>query len=158
MGRAIRRFVAGDDANLITAINEVCSEGRWMSTRRYEPTTAWTHALLQPNCSHHSLLVVEANQALVGWCRLFPIQSCNGFQPEASLGIGLVQPYRDRGIGTSLLHESLQWALIVGVQRVTLSARVDNARAIHVFEKCGFRSIGYTADAFLKMECELCSP
>jgi RimJ/RimL family protein N-acetyltransferase len=103
-------------------------------------------------------LVVEANQALVGWCRLFPIQSCSGFQLEASLGIGLVQPYRDRGIGTTLVCESLEWALTVGIERVTLSARADNARAIHVFEKCGFRSIGYAVDDLLKMECELYSP
>ena len=158
MGRRIRRFVAGDNSNLIAVIDDVCREGPWMSTRCYEPTPPWTHALAQPDCVSHSLLIVEGNHAIVGWCRLFPDQPCNGFRPEASLGIGLLRPYRNVGIGTTLVRESLQWALSAGVHNVTLSTRTDNARAIHVFEKCGFRPAGYTPDGLLKMERRLCSP
>jgi len=126
-----------------------------MSMRRFEPTPDWTHALVQSGCLRHLLLAVEAEPTIVGWCRTFPIHPCNGFQPEASLGIGLLEPYRNMGIGTILVHESLQWALSVGMRNVTLSTRVDNARAIHVFKKCGFRATGYTPDALLEMKCEL---
>ena len=158
MNGAIRHFISGDDTNLIAAIDAVCGEGRWMSTQRYEPKPAWTHALVQSDCLRHSLRVIEVGQTIVGWCRLFPIKPCNGFQPEASLGIGLLQPYRDMGIGTVFVRQSLQWALSAGLQKVTLSARADNARAIHVFEKCGFRPTGCMPGGLLKMECELCSP
>lgn len=158
MGRVIRRFIACDGASLIAAMNQVCSEGCWMSTRRYEPTPAWAHALAQSDCLRHLLLVVEANRALVGWCRLFPDQPCNGFQPEASLGIGLLQPYRNRGIGTALVNETMQWGWSAGIYKVTLSTRADNTRAIHVFAKCGFEPTRSTPDGLLKMECGLGSP
>lgn len=151
----IRQFAVGDRANLIAAIDAVCGEEQWMCTRNFEPTPDWTHALVQVGCLRHLLLVVEAGPTVIGWCRTFPIYPCNGFQPEANLGIGLLEPYRNMGIGTALVCESLQWALSVGMRNVTLATRVDNARAIHVFEKRGFRATGDTPDALLKMECKL---
>ena len=158
MNRAIRQFISGDGANLIATIDTVCGEGRWMSTPRYEPTPTWTHALGQADCIRHSLLVVEVNHAIVGWCRLFSDRPCNGFQSEASLGIGLLPPHRDMGIGTALVRESLDWAFSVGISSVTLSTRTDNARAIRVFEKCGFGPTGHTSEGLLEMECKLRSP
>ena len=91
-----------------------------MNTWRFEPTLAWNHALMQPDCVRHSLLIVEEERAVVGWCRLFPVEFCNGSRSELSLGIGLLAPYRDIGIVTSLVQKSLEWALSVGVKRVTL--------------------------------------
>jgi RimJ/RimL family protein N-acetyltransferase len=157
VNRVIRPFACGDRASLVLAINAVCGEGCWMSTQRFEPTPAWSHALIQPGCSRHLLLLVEIQRTIVGWCRLFPPYLCNGVQPEASLGIGLLQPYRDQGIGTSLVQDALGWAVSVGIQVVTLSTQSDNARAIHMFRKCGFRTMGQLPDEQLTMQRRLAS-
>lgn len=155
-GRLIRPFAADDQTSLITTIDTVCGESRWMSTRRFEPTPAWTHALVQPDCPRHLLLVVGVDEAIMGWCRLFPTDLCNGAPPQVSLGIGLLQPYRDMGIGTALACEALEWASLNGVQSVILSTRPDNTRAIHVFKKCGFSTTGYMSGNLLAMQWESC--
>lgn len=152
MSGVIRPFAAGDQANLIAVIDAVCGEGCWMSTRRFEPNPTWTHALTRPGCLRHLLLVVEVEEIVIGWCRLFPACLCNGSPSEMRLGIGLLQPYRDRGIGTALVHKALHWASLVEVPKVTLLTRPDNARAIHVFEKCGFGTTGHISGNLLEMK------
>lgn len=150
----IRRFLPTDRAGLIQAIDAVCSEGRWMRTTHFEPTPAWTHALERPNCPDHLLLVVVDAGRVVGWCRIFPRENRQGAR-EATLGIGLLPAYRDRGIGSTLVRRSLRWARDSGYRRVLLTTHPDNARAIHVFGRCGFVPIGMARDSSVEMACNL---
>jgi len=150
----IRPFAPDDHPGLIQAIDAVCGEGRWMSTTRFEPTPNWTHALEEPCCPCHLLLVAEDAGYVVGWCRTFPVDLQNGLQ-DATLGVGLLPEYRDQGIGTALVRESLAWAADVCYQSVSLTTRPDNARAIHVFTRCGFVFTGQVADLLLEMTCDL---
>jgi aminoglycoside 6'-N-acetyltransferase len=64
---------------------------------------------------------------------------------HADVDILLGPNHQDRGLGTEAM------SLIVrhlvedrGHHRVTLSTAVENARAIHVYEKVGFRRVGVT--------------
>jgi GNAT superfamily N-acetyltransferase len=139
---------------LIETINTVCGEGRWMNTRQFEPTPAWTHALEKPACVSHLLLLVEDVDSVVGWCRTFP-ESCQDSKPVVSLGIGLLPAYRNQGIGTSFIRRSLVWAIEVGLRRVTLTTHPANARAIHVFSKCGFSFSGQICNGSIEMRCDL---
>jgi RimJ/RimL family protein N-acetyltransferase len=147
----IRPFLSGDHLGLVQTIDAVCSEGRWMKTTRFEPTPGWTHALEEPDCLCHLLLVAEDAGHVVGWCRTFPSE--NGAQ-ATTLGIGLLPPYRDRGIGTALVRRSLRWTRERNYQRVRLTTHPDNARAIHVFTRCGFVFSGRVAQDALEMTCE----
>lgn len=136
----LRPFIPTDLADLVAAINAVCAEGRWMSTSRFQPTPGWRHALESPTCPHHRLLVVQDKSCIVGWCRLLPT-TCAVGATEAELGIGLLPMYRDRGLGTGLVRLALTWAGAAGFQRVWLTARADNTRAVHVFTRCGFHQL-----------------
>ena len=67
---------------------------------------------------------------------------------HADVDIFLGPDHQGRGLGTEAM------GLIVrhlvedrGHHRVTLSTAVDNARAIHVYEKVGFRTVGVTRKA-----------
>ena len=131
---------------LIEAINNVCGEGHWMRTPRFQPTPAWTHALDDPGCPHHLLLVAKYIDHIIGWCRLFPQD-----ESTVTLGVGLLAPYRDQGIGTGLVRQALQWAWSAGLERVCLTTRPDNARAIHVFTSCGFHLTGRSHNGSLEM-------
>lgn len=154
MIRQIRPFISNDHAGLIQAIDTVCGEGLWMRTTRFEPTPRWTHALEEPSCPCHLLLVVEDAGRVVGWCRTFPKEGGDEAR-EATLGIGLLVPYRDRGIGTALVRRSLGWAKDVGCQSVRLTTHPDNARAIHIFTRCGFVFTRSVDEDLLEMTCDL---
>ena len=150
----IRPFASDDRPDLIQAIEAVCGEGCWMRTICFEPTPSWIHALEEPLCACHLLLVVENARHVVGWCRTFPEEGRDEAR-EATLGIGLLPPYRDRGIGTALVRQSLSWAKNAGYQCVRLTTHPDNARAIHVFTRCEFTFTGQGSDNWLEMTCDL---
>ncbi len=152
LGLRIRPFVAGDRQWLIRAIDAVCAEGRWMRTARFEIDAAWEHAVAHPDCPCHLLLVVEDGVDIVGWCRAFPSDED---EAAVTLGLGLLPSHRDRGIGTTMIRQTLDWARRVGYQRVLLTTYVDNARAINVFQRCGFASTGIVDDNLLGMTCTL---
>lgn len=132
--------------NLPVIITTLCAEG-WMRTSRFEPTPAWERALSNPSDDAHLLLVAAAGAAPVGWCRVFPTTTPG----EAELGIGLLAPYRNQGVGTRLVQQAVTWAQQRGFSRLTLATRADNSRAIRVFEKCGFAFTGQREEIWLEM-------
>ena len=158
MGAATRSFIPPDQASLHQAIDAVCAEGAWMSTPCFEPTPAWNHALDTPACARHQLLVVFDKDQVVGWCRLFPAPDCPGLDSQAEVGIGLLPDYRGRGLGQALLTQALGWAAGNRFEQVTLTTRADNARAIRLFERCGFTIQNHRIDSWLDMACHLPSP
>lgn len=121
--------------DLVTALDAVCAEGM-MHTPRFEPTPAWEHALSQPDCPCHLLLVAVEGAHIAGWCRLFPLA-----EGTLELGIGVVAPYRRQGRGSALLAAALDWASARGMP-VVLETRTDNLPAIRLFTRAGFRVIG----------------
>ncbi len=144
----VRSYRVIDRGALEAVINTVCAEGRWMRTTRFEPTPAWEHALAEPDCPCHLLLVAHDEERPVGWCRMFPTD----VPGEAEVGVGLLLPYRDRGIGTNMVQRSLAWARGQNLARLTLTTRDDNRRAIHVFKKCGFSPTGQSDEVRIKMK------
>ena len=131
-----------------------------MRTARFEPTPAWQHALDQPGCGRHLLLVTEAQGDVVGWCRLFPVHG-NGCQPSgvgaegAELGIGLLPAYRGQGAGQEMVESSLAWARQAGLPAVYLTTRRTNAVAIRLFARCGFVVDGRQGNGLVMMRCNL---
>ena len=134
----IRPYRLSDARELAATINTVCAEGRWMRTTRFGPTPAWRYALGHPNAPSHLLLVACVGEHVVGWCRAFPGDG----DGTAGMGIGVLEPYRNRGVGTRMLQTMVGWARQRGLQRMVLTTRMDNDRAIHLFRKFGFREAG----------------
>jgi len=59
---------------------------------------------------------------------------------EAELGIAITAAKQDRGYGQEAIPRLLDHAFCdLGLRRVFLKVYPDNFRAIHVYEKCGFR-------------------
>lgn len=79
---------------------------------------------------------------VIGWCRVFP----DLFTPKAShtaeVGIGLIQPFREIGIGTALMECAIEWAGAQGLEKLTVSVFSTNLRAINLFKKVGFTTTG----------------
>lgn len=68
---------------------------------------------------------------------------------RAELSVSVVRAAWGQGIGSALVEQLLAFARERGVEIVSLEVRSDNARAIHLYEKYGFRQIG-TFPAFFK--------
>ena len=89
---------------------------------------------------------------VVGWCdirrRFFPSQSHSG-----TLGMGIVPDFRGQGLGRRLLAEALKRARAARFTRIDLDVFADNARAIALYEKAGFKREGVLRDSVLMDGC-----
>ncbi len=56
----------------------------------------------------------------------------------ATLGIAVAADHRGRGIGATLMGESLRWARSVGVEKIMLSVYPHNHAAIALYRRFGF--------------------
>jgi len=134
MDVVVRPYRKMDRPGLEQTIDAVCAEGV-MRTRCFEPTPAWRHALGEPGCACHLLLIASDGQRVVGWCRLFPAEGSGGLE----LGIGVLGAYRCQGVGKALLLAALEWADRGGAE-VMLQTRPDNHPAVQLFDHYGFRA------------------
>ena len=73
----------------------------------------------------------------------------------AELGIAITARKQGQGFGAEAIPALVQYGFqTCGLRRIFLKAYPDNARAIHVYEKCGFREYARTAEDVL-MELDL---
>lgn len=80
--------------------------------------------------------------------------------PEADvvwLGIAVQERLCGRGLGAAMMRALLASARANGVSRVRLSVDADNARAVRLYERCGFHLVG-RGDRILFFECDLTPP
>ena len=69
------------------------------------------------------------------------------------LGIAITAAMQDKGYGTEAVRAMVEYGMdTLGLDRVFLKVFPDNARAIRVYEKCGFREYDRTeSDVFMEV-------
>jgi L-phenylalanine/L-methionine N-acetyltransferase len=79
------------------------------------------------------LLIAEADGVIVGWISLT-------FEDAATvtLGMGVAEPWRGRGVGTALVTSAIEWAESAGAERMRLEVFTHNDRAIALYRRMGF--------------------
>jgi GNAT superfamily N-acetyltransferase len=150
----IRSYIHQDAHELAEVINSVCADVKWMLTKSFIPTDEWLHAMSKPECKKHLLLVVEENNKMIGWCRVFP-KKCSALMRSAELGIGILAKYRNQGIGYSLIQYSFEWAQFQSLDQIDLSVSIKNKIALHLFEKVGFEIRENKTNEFLLMSANM---
>lgn len=90
--------------------------------------------------------VAMAGRTLVGWCdvRRSPWP---GFEHTGVLGIGVIAPWRGRGVGSRLLGTVLEACGDAALTRVELEVFASNAAAIRLYERFGFVTEGIKREA-----------
>jgi len=81
-----------------------------------------------------------------GELRAFPRRMSH----RAELGLTVVKAEWNSGIGTKLMQKLIDYAGENAVELINLEVRGDNSRAIHLYEKFGFKKVG-TLPAYFKI-------
>ena len=85
-------------------------------------------------------VVAEVDGRMVANCEISPRPG--RMSHVGSLGISVKDGYRGVGIGQELMREAERHAVAMGLESILLEVFSINERAIHVYEKMGYRKIG----------------
>lgn len=81
------------------------------------------------------------DDVIIGWCDITP-----GIFETSShvgrLGIGILPEHRGKGLGKSLLFQTLEAAFMRSIERIELEVLSSNQRAIRLYRRAGFREEG----------------
>ncbi|MEI4828758.1 GNAT family protein [Bacillus sp. FJAT-53711] len=86
--------------------------------------------------------VAEDGERIVGFL-VFTRNSMKRLNHTGSFGIGILDNYRNQGIGTKMLLQLIDWSKTQdGIEKICLGVLSTNERAINVYEKIGFKEEG----------------
>jgi len=89
----------------------------------------------------HVLYVFEMSQKPVGMFKFIPLKHRNAH--IAYLGGLAIDPmHSGKGYGALMMQEIIDLGKLKGFLRIELSTGVANTKAIHLYEKCGFKKEG----------------
>ncbi|MBQ3424483.1 MAG: GNAT family N-acetyltransferase [Clostridia bacterium] len=113
-------------------------ELRWVRKKREENAVVFS-------------MIEKRSGAFIGNIELMDVRDGQG-----ELGIAITAGKQDRGFGTEAITALAAYgADRLGLRRIVLRAYPDNARAIHVYEKCGFREYDRTEETvFMELRRE----
>lgn len=132
-----------DDASRILQIQkEVVEECVFLTTssdefdKTVEQQRDWMEKILDND--KDTMLVAETSKGIVGWI-VFLSQNRIRLSHTGSFGMMIDKDFRDKGIGTLLIKELLDWAeLNPLIEKVSLGVFSTNKRAIALYKKMGF--------------------
>lgn len=119
------------------ALDTVAREKKYLALQEAPPIEK-TRAFVADNIANGvPQFVAVEGETVVGWCDIKPgwphsMRHCGG------VGIGILPAYRGRGLGEQLLRITIAAAQQRGITRIELATRIDNLRAIKLYERVGF--------------------
>ena len=112
---------------------------------------AWFDELqaTQSKTTWHFVICLRDGARPIGFCGLHAIDHVNG---SAELGIGIGEPSEwDNGYGSEAMRVLLDFGFgELRLHRVSLLVFDSNARAIHVYERVGFKHDGTKREAYFR--------
>lgn len=131
-------------------VNDATNVGRWIG--RTEPVSEekerrWIRKKLEEKAPLFSMLEKESGR-FIGNIELMDVRDAVG-----ELGIAITAAQQDRGFGSEAVPALAAYGMReLGLRRIFLKVYPGNARAIHVYEKCGFRAYDRTErDIFMEI-------
>ena len=119
-------------------VNDIENVARFIGDRR-EPLTEkdeidYIKNKMDNNATMFSMIEKKTNK-FIGNIEFF-----NRVFEEAEWGIVITTKMQNKGYGREALMRSVEYGFNeLGLNRIYLSVYVDNPRAIHVYEQCGFK-------------------
>ena len=128
------------------AVDRVAREQRYLAMLEAPPLEDCRAYVLDMRRRGFPQYAALCDGGLVGWCDISPVERAVHAHC-GTLGIGVIDGYRGRGVGSRLLAIALERARAIGLTRIELSVREHNASAIALYEKFGFVSEGVRRNA-----------
>lgn len=140
MAIEVRRVTLGDIAGLRECVGSIAQERRFLAVT--QPFTLPESALFVASVLEHGYVqyVADDGGRIVGWC---DVTGKRG-QVHAHvgvLGMGVLEAYRGRGIGSRLIDAALS-AAQARFEQVELSVYATNGTAQALYRKFGFVECG----------------
>ncbi len=139
--QGIRRATAEDEEALRNLARSAHRETRFRRDGRFDPARCddlyaeWISSSLR-NEATRVFLAVDENASVIGYV------TCEAGASAAEGAIGLLAvtaSSRRRGVGTGLLECALVHATAIGLARLVVVTQGDNAPALRLYERLGFR-------------------
>ena len=119
-------------------VNDIDHVARFIGERREPYTEEEERSYMQSKLDQHAAMfsmLEKDTRRFIG-----NIEFMNRRGDEAEWGIVMTHKMQDKGYGTEALIRSVEYGFSeLGLRRIYLAVYVDNPRAVHVYEKCGFR-------------------
>jgi len=119
------------------AVDSVAREGRYLAMLEAFPLEETRKFVAENVAKKRPHFLAVCDDEVVGWCDVIE-KPRDTLRHSGILGMGIVRPYRGRGIGSALMERTLADAKAKGFTRIELTVRVDNERAKKLYEKFGF--------------------
>ena len=140
---ALRPWASRDLAVLAPLRNDVALQQLLLSTPRPNPehrVEAWVRARSEDPQGAFFVVAAAEGDGCLGFAQLTHLDPWNG---TAELGLCLSGEHRGRGFGAEALGLVEGYAAsVLGVRKLMLSVRADNARARRLYERAGYRVAG----------------
>lgn len=142
----LRTAEISDAESIIELKKSVVSEGLYM-LREIDETNYKKEDEIEQIENHLNnygslYIVAEADSKVIGILE-FENGSLKRTKHAGMFTIYILKSHRDSGIGKIMLNELISWAEKNSViEKVTLNVFSTNPRAIHLYEKCGFKEEG----------------
>ena len=130
--------------DLLTFINAIVDEGvdilKDQKVTRFQEAEWLGRVLADMENGKRIHIVAEANSRVIASALVTKEKGCSSH--VGGVGIGISKEYRDLGIGTEILRTIISQSKEMGLQVLLLTVLATNHRALHVYEKVGFRKTG----------------
>ncbi len=142
----IRLIERKDITGFHAALSSVALEQKYLLTTTPPPLENIRNFIEQNISRSHSQFVALDGQKVVAWADNLP-STRQSMTHVASLGMGVIKSYRNKGIGSILLQETVNHAWGKGLMRLELEVFANNEPAIHLYQKYGYLHEGVKQNA-----------
>ena len=138
----IRTAQPDDAETLLAYIRPVAEETEFfvIEPDEFPATVDEERTWIQEHLDHSGkiILLAEADEAIIGSVT-FEAGNFRRVSHRGNLGLAVVREWRERGVGTALLHALLEWAKASpAIEKVCLDVFAINEPAIRLYKKLGF--------------------
>ncbi|RLT27997.1 MAG: N-acetyltransferase [Chloroflexi bacterium] len=117
----------------------------WLYPASRGQIAEWLHGVGEPGFRDASFGIETEQGTLIGYVRL---KRGSAEHRSADFGIAIAREHWDQGYGTDATRTMVRFGFEeMGLHRIELDVSVENPRAQHVYEQCGFRVEGVAREA-----------
>lgn len=148
----VREIKVDDAENFINLIKKVETQADFMlmdaDERKTTPEQQRKQLLSIKQQSNSIIFVAEEGGNLVGYLIAMGGR-VKRTQHAAYIVIGILENFRDKGIGTSLFQSLNQWALNHKISRLELTTVIQNKGGVALYKKSGFEIEGIKRNSLI---------